>query len=224
MKPTLLIEEVDYQSIDNQVIEECLNEGASPVKKYYITGPYIEAETKNHNGRIYPQTIIEREVRKLVEGKIKQNRLMGELEHPTTTSINLDRVSHLIKELRMDKNVGIGKSLVMDTPMGKIAKTMIDEGVKLGVSTRGVGSLRESIVQNDFGLITVDIVADPSAPTAFVDGILESKKEWVLENGILVEKELEELAENLDKYTLEEKATATVKVFADFMTMIRTKR
>jgi len=220
MKPSLLIEEVDYQSIDNQIIVEA-EEGSAPVKKYYINGPYLEAETKNHNGRIYPQAVLEREVKKLVEGKIKQNRLMGELEHPTTTTINLDRVSHLIKELKMEKNIGVGKSLVLETPMGKIAQSLIDAGVKLGVSTRGVGSLRESIVQNDFSLITVDIVADPSAPSAFVDGILESKKEWVMENGILVEKDLETLEENLDKYTVEEKATAAVKVFEDFMSMIR---
>ena len=150
---------------------------------------------------------------------------MGELGHPSTTDINLDRVSHLIKEMRMDKNIGFGKSVLMNTPMGMIAKSLIDEGVKLGVSSRGVGTMKNNVVQGDYRLITVDIVADPSAPSAFVEGILESHqgKEWVLENGILVEREIEQLENNLNQYAREDIRTATVKVFRDLLTMIGTK-
>lgn len=220
-RKTLLVEDVDFMVIDNEIIEEAV--GESKVKKYHIRGPYMESETKNHNGRTYPRPIIEREVKKMMEGKIKQNRCLGELEHPNTTQVNLERASHLIKELRMDKHIALGDSVIMDTPMGKIAKAMIDEGVKLGVSSRGVGSLRESIVQNDFGLVTIDIVADPSAPSAFVDGILEGKREWVMENGILVEKEVEELEEKLEKYTIEEASTAALKVWQDFLAGLQRK-
>lgn len=223
MAKPLLIEQVDYSSLINEAVEEVLEEGAAATKNYYIRGPYIEAVTKNHNGRQYPQSVIEREVKTLCEGKIKQNRCLGELDHPTTTEINLDKVSHLVKELKMEGNVAIGKSLVLDTPMGKIAKSLIDAGVKLGVSTRGVGTLRESIVQNDYRLITVDIVADPSAPTAFVDAILESKSEWIVENGILVERQVEQLKQELDVFTLEEKSTAAIKVWEMFLSELRKK-
>lgn len=210
----LLIEAVDFQSIENDiVIEEA--EGSAP-KKYYIRGPYLEAETRNGNGRIYPTPVLTREVKAMMEGKIKQNRCLGELGHPATTEINLDRASHLIKSLAMEKNIGVGNSVVMDTPMGKIAKSLIDEGVKLGVSTRGVGTLKESVVQNDYRLITVDIVADPSAPSAFVDGILENK-EWIYAEGILKEQDVEAIKRNLDKYTVEDKQTALLRVFEEAM-------
>lgn len=222
-KLCLITEECDLESITNSIVEEDTLEEGKKAKSFYIQGPYLQADVKNGNGRTYPQKVLENQVNVYSKGRIASNRAMGELGHPSTTEINLDRVSHLIKELKMDGKNGIGKSLVMDTPMGRIAKSLIESGVKLGVSTRGVGTLKENIVQNDFRLITVDIVADPSAPDAFVNGILESKTEWIMENGVLVEKEVEELEENLDTYAQEDIMSATKKVFEDFLEMIKSK-
>jgi len=219
-KLTIITEDCDLASITNEIIEESLEEGKKAEKSFYITGPYLQADVKNGNGRTYPHKVLESQVQNYSNTRIKDNRAMGELGHPSTTEINLDRVSHLIKELKMDGKNGMGKSLVMDTPMGKIAKSLIESGVKLGVSTRGVGTLKENIVQNDFRLITVDIVADPSAPDAFVNGILESQTEWIMENGILVEKDIEELQEKLDEYAKEDILLATKKVFQDFLAKI----
>ena len=218
----LLTEDCDLESISNDIVEETLEEGQT-AKNFYITGPYLQADVKNGNGRTYPQQVLESQVSTYNKTRIKSSRAMGELGHPNTTEINLDRVSHLIKELKMDGKNGIGKSLVTNTPMGQIAKSLIESGVKLGVSTRGVGTLKSNIVQNDFRLITVDIVADPSAPDAFVNGILESKTEWVMENGILVEKEIEILSDKLDQYAIEDITSATKKVFADFLELMKNK-
>lgn len=225
MSQLIITEGCDLESITNDIIEEDnLEEGKAAEKSFYISGPYLQADVKNGNGRTYPQKVLEGQVENFTKSRIANNRAMGELGHPSTTEINLDRVSHLIKELKMDGKNGIGKSLVMDTPMGKIAKSLIESGVKLGVSTRGVGTLKENVVQNDFRLITVDIVADPSAPDAFVNGILENKTEWIMENGILVEKDIEKLEENLDKYAAEDISNATKKVFADFLAMLSTPK
>lgn len=214
----LLKEEVDIESIENEIIEESTTDTVgAPVKQYYIKGPFLQAEVKNGNGRIYPKAVCEKQVQLFNEKRIQNNRAIGELGHPETTEINLDRVSHLIKELVMENNIGVGKALIVDTPMGKIAKSLIDAGVKLGVSTRGVGTLKNNIVQDNFRLITVDIVADPSAPAAFVEGILESKKEWILENGILVEKEVEDLEEQLENFDEKDIKEAVKHVFQEFM-------
>lgn len=228
MSKSILSEAVDIQSLENEVLVESTEAGNS-VKKYFIRGPFLEGETKNGNGRIYPKNVLEREVKKINESKIKTNRCMGELGHPSTTEINLDRVSHLITELKMEGNLGMGKAFIVDTPMGKIAKSLIDAGIKLGVSTRGVGTLRESIVQNDFRLLTADIVADPSAPSAWVDAVLESQKEWVMENGILTEKEIEKVLTKVDdivvehQYSVEEKSAAFIKLFKETMDAIKGK-
>jgi hypothetical protein len=223
----ILQEQCDIQSLENEVLEESTNTGS--IKKYFIRGPFLESETKNGNGRIYPKSILTREVEKINELKIKNNRCMGELGHPATTEINLDRVSHLITELKMDGNLGMGKAFIVDTPMGKIAKSLIDAGIKLGVSTRGVGTLRESVVQNDFRLLTADIVSDPSAPSAWVDAVLESQKEWVMENGILTEKEIEKVLKQADRivienhFSVEEKSAAFLKLFKETMDFIKGK-
>lgn len=220
-KQSLLVEDVDFNEVDNEVIiEKAEHPGAAGKKNYYIKGPYVQAEVKNGNGRVYPRAVLENQVAQYGT-RIQANRAMGELGHPSTTEINLDRVSHVVKELKMEKNDGMGKSLVMSTPMGRIAQALIDEGVKLGVSSRGVGTLKENIVQNDFRLIAIDIVADPSAPDAFVDGIFESKKEWILENGILVEKDLEQIKNDLDVYAAEDIRTASAKAFSDALIAIR---
>lgn len=159
-----------------------LIEGKGDSKSYYIKGVFAQAEKKNRNGRMYPKHIMEREIFNYNKKYVQENRAMGELGHPDTPSINLDRVSHIIKELYPAGNDIMGKAKIMDTPCGRIAKNLIDEGVKLGVSTRGVGSLKEQngfqMVQEDFVLATVDIVSDPSGPDCYVNGIFEGA-EWL---------------------------------------------
>jgi hypothetical protein len=160
----------------------------------YITGPFLQAEITNRNGRCYPFPILEREVKKYSDKYITCGRALGELGHPDGPTVNLDRVSHMITSLKAEGNNFIGKAKILDTPMGNIAKSLLDEGVKLGVSSRGVGSLVErngiKYVGDDFMLSTAaDIVSDPSAPDAFVQGIMEGK-EWVWQNGRLAEQTL----------------------------------
>jgi hypothetical protein len=172
---------------------EFITEGKGSAKKSYIKGIFLQAEQVNRNGRMYPLSIMEREVNRYNEAFVQKGRALGELGHPDGPTVNLDRVSHKICELYKDGNNFIGKAQLLETPMGKIAKSLISEGVCLGVSSRGVGSLKmtnegHKVVGEDFMLATAaDIVADPSAPDAFVQGIMEGK-EWVWEGGILREK------------------------------------
>lgn len=171
-------------------------------KNYFIEGIFLQAELKNKNGRMYPFKTLQREVAKYDENFITKGRALGELGHPEGPSINLDRVSHKIESLKEEGNNFIGRAKILDTPNGKIAKSLLDEGVSLGVSSRGMGSLRKedgcNIVEDDFMLATAaDIVADPSAPDAFVSGIMEGK-EWVWENNILKERELRTIKQGLD--------------------------
>jgi hypothetical protein len=172
---------------------EFITEGKGSEKQCYIKGIFLQAEQVNRNGRMYPLSIMEREVNRYNENFVQKGRALGELGHPDGPTVNLDRVSHKICELYRDGNNFIGKAKLLETPMGKIAKSLIGEGVCLGVSSRGVGSLKmtnegHKIVGEDFMLATAaDIVADPSAPDAFVQGIMEGK-EWVWEGGILREK------------------------------------
>jgi hypothetical protein len=166
---------------------EFLLEEANGKKSYYIEGPFIQMEVKNRNGRAYPKAHIYEEVCRYVTEKIDQRNSFGELGHPSGPTINLDRASHMIVSLKEHGNDWIGRAKLIDTPMGRIAKTLLDEGAKLGVSSRGLGTVKGGIVQSDFKLATpADIVADPSAPAAFVQGIMESK-EWILENGVWTE-------------------------------------
>ena len=172
---------------------EFITEGKGACKKSYIKGIFLQAEQVNRNGRMYPLAIMEREVNRYNENFVAKGRALGELGHPDGPTVNLDRVSHKICELTREGNNFIGKAQLLETPMGKIAKSLIDEGVCLGVSSRGVGSLKmtnegHKVVGEDFMLATAaDIVADPSAPDAFVQGIMEGK-EWVWEGGILRER------------------------------------
>jgi hypothetical protein len=182
---------ITEQTNDIQIITEANDSGG---KDYHIEGIFMQSETKNRNGRMYPCEILENEVKRYNAEYVKDGRAMGELGHPEGPSLNLERVSHLIKELNPNGNNITGKAKIMDTPYGKIVKNLIDEGVKLGVSSRGMGSIKSdkngvSVVQEDFMLAAVDIVADPSAPDAFVNGIMEGR-EWVWENGVLTEKEI----------------------------------
>lgn len=159
-------------------------------KQYTIEGVFLQAEVKNRNGRVYPFPVLQREVQRYNEEYVAQNRALGELGHPDSPHINLDRVSHMITSLKPNGTDFVGKAKIMDTPYGKIVKSFIDEGVKFGVSSRGVGSLTKGsngadMVDEDFFLATAaDIVADPSAPEAFVQGLREGK-EWIWENGVL---------------------------------------
>jgi hypothetical protein len=179
---------------------EFITEGKGSTKKSYIKGIFLQAEQVNRNGRMYPLSIMEREVNRYNENFVCKGRALGELGHPDGPTVNLDRVSHKICELYRDGNNFIGKAQLLETPMGKIAKSLIGEGVCLGVSSRGVGSLKmtnegHKVVGEDFMLATAaDIVADPSAPDAFVQGIMEGK-EWVWDGGIL----REQLAEKTQK-------------------------
>jgi len=166
---------------DVKLIVENAKNGSG--KNYFIEGVFLQANRKNRNGRIYPRSILENEVNRYNDEYIKRNRAFGELGHPDTPTINFDRVSHMIKELRLEGDNFIGRAKIVDTPFGKIVKTLIDEGAQLGVSSRGLGSLVEkngiNEVQDDFMLATAaDIVADPSAPDAFVEGVMEGK-EWI---------------------------------------------
>ena len=175
---------------------EVVTENVNGKKTLYIKGPFLQAECVNRNGRMYPMSIMEKEVNRYTENYVAKGRALGELGHPDGPTVNLDRVSHKIVELCKEGNNFVGKAQILSTPMGKIAESLLKEGVTLGVSSRGIGSLRPtnngySEVGEDFMLATAaDIVADPSAPDAFVQGIMEGK-EWVWEGGMLREKAAE---------------------------------
>ena len=190
-------------------------------KKYSIRGPFMQAEVKNRNGRIYPYDVLNKEVAKYNKNFVQQNRAFGELGHPDGPRVNLERVSHRITSLRPDGQNFIGEAKIMDTPMGKIVKNLMDEECKLGVSSRGMGSLDErggaKYVRDDFYLATAaDIVADPSAPNAFVEGIMEGK-EWVWNNGALIESELVEMKRKFDVKQRNRDAKLESLAFARFL-------
>ena len=196
-------------------------ETKSGKKNYFIEGIFLQSELANKNGRMYPFKTLQREVAKYDENFIAKGRALGELGHPEGPSINLDRVSHKIERLSEDGNNFIGRAKILDTPNGKIAKSLLDEGVSLGVSSRGMGSLKKesncNVVQDDFMLATAaDIVADPSAPDAFVDGIMEGK-EWVWDNGILKESAVAEIKKEIDSATLRNLQERKISAFSKFL-------
>jgi len=200
---------------------QVLTEETDGKKNYYIEGIFLQGDLTNRNGRNYPVNILEREVTKYNENFVGTGRALGELGHPDGPTINLDRVSHKILSLKREDNNFIGKAKLLETPMGKIAKSLLDDGVKLGVSSRGLGSMTEkngvNYVGEDFMLATAaDIVADPSAPDAFVDGIMEGK-EWVWENGILKESAIAAIKNEIDQSTLINLQERKVKAFAAFL-------
>ena len=205
-----LNEEVEYITEDN--------EGK---KNHYIQGVFLQSEITNRNGRMYPKSVLDREVKNYSEKYIRTNRALGELGHPEGPTVNLDRVSHKITELKEDGNNFVGKAKLLDTPMGNIAKNLLGEGVKLGVSSRGMGTLKRengaSVVGEDFMLATAaDIVSDPSAPDAFVEGIMEGK-EWVWENGRLQEKDIAAIKQELDHATLINIQEKKISAFETFI-------
>ena len=190
-------------------------------KNYFIEGVFLQAELKNRNNRMYPLKTLQNEVAKYSENYIQKGRALGELGHPDGPSINLDRVSHKILSLQEDGNNFIGKAKLLASPMGGIAKNLLDEGVKLGVSSRGMGSIRKeencNVVMDDFMLATAaDIVADPSAPDAFVDGIMEGK-ECVWDNGVLKEAKVAQIKKEIDQATLINLQERKVSAFETFL-------
>ena len=205
------VEEVEY-------ITEAKEDGG---KNYKIKGVFLQADIKNRNGRVYPMEVLEKEVAKYNRNFIREKRAYGELGHPEGPTVNLERVSHLTTSLVPDGKNFIGEAKIMETPMGKIVKSLMDEGCKLGVSSRGMGSLQQkggtNYVKDDFYLATAaDIVADPSAPNAFVEGIMEGK-EWVWNNGALLEAELVELKRKFDVKKRQRDAKFEALEFAKFL-------
>ena len=201
---------------------EYIVEETNGKKNYAIKGVFMQSDVKNRNGRIYPKEILQKEVARYNREFIQKNRAFGELGHPDGPTVNLERVSHMIKSLTPEGSNFIGEARVLDTPYGKIVKSLIDEGASLGVSSRGMGTLANvggaNVVKDDFYLATAaDIVADPSAPDAFVEGIMEGK-EWVWNNGILKEQEVEELKVQAEEKIKREKiAEVNAKVFESFL-------
>ena len=204
------------------IVEEKLGKG----KQYFIEGIFLQSQLKNRNGRMYPEHTMDREVGRYLKESVANNRAYGELGHPDTPSINLDRVSHLIVDLRKEGTNWIGKAKILETPMGQIARGLLDGGANLGVSSRAMGSLKMSneginIVQDDFMLSTAaDIVADPSAPDAFVRGIMENK-EWIFVDGKFVEQQIEEVRSFVKKTSSRNLEEAKIRAFQHFLSKIR---
>ena len=206
----------------NLIVESKLGKG----KEYFIEGIFLQSELKNRNGRMYPESVMDNEVGRYIKESVDKNRAYGELGHPDTPSINLDRVSHMIVSLRKEGTNYIGKAKILETPMGMIARGLLDGGANLGVSSRALGSLQTNnegvqIVQDDFMLSTAaDIVADPSAPDAFVRGIMESK-EWVFVDGKFVEQHIEEAQRSIRKASSRNLEEAKIYAFQKFLSKIR---
>ena len=215
-----LIKEIFEQN--TVIVEEKLGKG----KEYFIEGVFLQSEVKNRNGRMYPESTMDREVKRYVENYVAKNRAYGELGHPDTPSINLDRVSHLITDLRKEGTNYIGKAKILDTPMGKIARGLLDGGANLGVSSRALGSLKMNkegvqIVQDDFMLSTAaDIVADPSAPDAFVRGIMESV-DWVFVDGQFEQRQIEQTKKIIQNTPSKRLTEASIQAFQNFLNSIK---
>tara|TARA_R110002096_G_scaffold98263_1_gene218735 strand:- start:1323 stop:1967 length:645 start_codon:yes stop_codon:yes gene_type:complete len=210
----LLITEV------NEDINLVCEEDASGKKGFRIEGIFMQAEKVNRNGRRYPRNTLMNETTRYNEKYVKKNRALGELGHPEGPTVNLERVSHLITDLDFDGNNIIGKAKILETPYGKIVQNLIEGGAKVGVSSRGMGSIKSkdgiNEVQKDFMLSAVDIVADPSAPDAFVNGIMEGK-EWIYENGLFQEKRIENYKRAIEKASRVELEEKKLEVFKDFI-------
>ena len=198
-----------------------ITEGKNGKKSHFIEGVFLQGEIKNRNGRMYPISTLQREAVNYNKKYIEKGRALGELGHPDGPTINLDRVSHLITSLKQEGNNYVGKARLLDTPMGNIAKNLVDEGVKLGVSSRGLGTIRErdgvKVVMDDFMLATAaDIVADPSAPDAFVNGIMEGK-EWIYNNGSVQEQTVEQIKKRIDNAALNQMEQVKLSAFNQYL-------
>ena len=202
---------------------EYITEDKDGKKATFIEGIFMQAEKKNRNGRVYPKQILFDAVEKYVIEQVNNGRAVGELDHPEGPQINLDKVSHKITELRFDGDNVVGKAQILNTPMGKIVEGLIEGGVKLGVSSRGMGTVENkqdaTYVNDDYILATVDIVQDPSAQGAFVDGIMEGV-EWIWENGILKPQQIEKYDTEIREASSAELASVQEKVFKDFLSKL----
>ena len=212
----LISEHIDHDT--NYLIEQDEKSGK---KNYKIKGIFMQADIKNRNGRIYPMEILQKEVKRYSKDYISQKRAFGELGHPDGPTVNLERASHLITNLYPDGKNFIGEAKVLSTPMGEIVKSLMDDGAKLGVSSRGMGSLDQkngaNYVRNDFYLATAaDIVADPSAPNAFVEGIMEGK-EWIWNNGLIREADIAKMKDNIEENHAKRNHKADALEFAKFL-------
>jgi hypothetical protein len=214
-----LIAEYNEQNIE--CIVEAKEDGS---KNHFIEGVFMQSEAKNRNGRIYPKAIMESAVDKYVTEQVSKNRAVGELNHPDGPTVNLDKVSHKITELSFKGNDVMGKAQILDTPMGNIVKGLLEGGVQLGVSTRGMGSLEEKngtmYVKDDFVLNTVDIVQDPSAPTAFVNGIMEGV-EWVWNNGVIEPQVIEQMETEIKKAPRADLYEVQTREFKNFLSLLK---
>ena len=214
-----LIAEYNDQNIE--VITEARKDGG---KNHFIEGIFMQSEAKNRNGRIYPKPIMEKAVDKYVTEQVSKNRAVGELNHPEGPTVNLDKVSHKITELDWKGNDVVGRAQILDTPMGNIVKGLLDGGVQLGVSTRGMGSLEQRnntmYVKDDFVLNTVDIVQDPSAPTAFVNGIMEGV-EWVWNNGVIEAQVIENMETEIKKAPRADLYETQTREFKNFLSLMK---
>lgn len=207
-------------TLDVRVLTEASTDGK---KNYFIEGVFMESDAKNKNGRVYPLPTMQKEVNRYITEYVTTNRAIGELGHPEGPTVNLERAAHMIKELHFDGNRVCGKAKILDTPYGRIVKNLMDEGAKLGVSSRGMGSLIEKNgyqeVQEDFMLAAVDIVADPSAPNAFVNGIMEGR-EWIWENGLFKQVDLESYKKQINKASSRELEVTKLKIFENFLSKL----
>ena len=210
---------ISEEAINVEFLTEATKSGG---KNYFIEGIFMQANKKNRNGRVYPTEILQKEAKRYTTEFIKKKRAFGELGHPDGPTVNLERVSHMIEELEEVGQNFMGRAKILDTPYGKIVKNLIDEGAQLGVSSRGMGSLKPgrngiSEVQGDFYLATAaDIVADPSAPDAFVHGIMEGK-EWIWDNGLLKETQIQKYKDKIEKSSRKDRENVLVEAFKDFI-------
>ena len=209
---------------DTQLGYSVITEEKSGKKKYVIEGVFAQAEQKNRNGRVYPRSVMESAVGKYNDVQVSKGRAVGELNHPEGPTVNLDKVSHKIEELRWEGNDVMGKATVLDTPMGQIVQGLLDGGVQLGVSTRGMGSLMQQngamYVKDDFMLNAIDIVQDPSAPSAFVNGIMEGV-DWVWHNGILEPQAIEKMETEIKKAPRADLYETQVREFKNFLSLLK---
>lgn len=208
----------------NETVSYITEETEGGKKNLFITGPFLQTEQKNRNGRVYLREVMAKEVARYTDNYINKNRAFGELGHPDTPSINLDRVSHMIVDLHQEGNDWIGKAKILDTPMGNIARNLIEGGGQLGVSSRGMGSIKQqngvNVVQDDFYLATAaDIVADPSAPDAFVRGIMENK-EWMIVNGVWTEMDQDLAQRSIKKASRKDIEMVAEQIFRNFISKL----
>jgi|TARA_Y100000385_G_scaffold210292_1_gene218168 hypothetical protein len=209
-----------------QNIETICEQKKDGSKDYFIEGVFMQSNKKNRNGRIYEKASLEKAVEKYVVEQVKQGRAVGELNHPEGPTVNLDKVSHKITDLHWQGNDVVGKASILKTPMGKIVEGLLEGGVKLGVSSRGMGSLVQkngaSYVGDDFMLATVDIVQDPSAPSAFVNGVMEGV-EWVWDNGLIRQQDIEAIETEIKRAPRKDLQEAEIRAFKNFLSKLNLK-